>query len=252
MVSPHPALAAESLAVVTGGASGIGLAAARALASQYGMSVAIGDLSTEGRLATAVEQVQSVAKDGAKVWGGEVNVGDRSSVEAFATSVRDTFPGTPLTVLMANAGISKPPTKASEWDGWETVLSTNMYGVIHTVQTFLPSIKSHDKPALVINTGSKQGITTPPMTGPAYNASKAVVKVFTEQLAYELRADPATKRIEPKLLIPGWVFTGLSGANKPGAQKPEGAWSAEQTVDYMIENASKGVSIARGVEGCFV
>ena len=142
-------------------------------------------------------------------------------------------------MLMANAGVAGP-TKASDWQGWERVLSANMYGVINTVQTFLPLIKAHQLPSLIINTGSKQGITTPPGSGAAYNVSKAAVKVYTEQLAHEMRSEEATKCIEPKLLIPGWVFTGLSGANTPGKTKPEGAWSSEQTVDYMLERIKSG------------
>lgn len=135
---------------------------------------------------------------------------------------------------MANAGIGGP-TKASEWNGWEKVLNVNMFGVINTVQTFLPDVKLHGLPSLIINTGSKQGITTPPASGVAYNVSKAAVKVFTEQLAHELRSDPSTSNIEPKLLIPGWVFTGLSGGNTPGKEKPKGAWTAEQTVEFMLQ-----------------
>ena len=119
------------------------------------------------------------------------------------------FQDVKVTVLMANAGIAGS-TKASEWDGWEKVLATNMYGVINVNQVFLPMIKSHKQASLIINTGSKQGITTPPMTGPAYNASKAVVKVFTEQLAWELRNSEDSKQIKTALLIPGYVWSGLT------------------------------------------
>lgn len=152
---------------------------------------------------------------------------------SFPRNFKDAKP----TVLMANAGISGS-TKASEWEGWEKVLATNMYGVINVNQTFLPLIKSHKQKSLIINTGSKQGITTPPMTGPAYNASKAVVKVFTEQLAWELRNSEETKQIQTALLIPGYVWSGLTGAGS-GKPKPEGAWTAEQTVDFMLERLEK-------------
>jgi NAD(P)-dependent dehydrogenase (short-subunit alcohol dehydrogenase family) len=140
---------------------------------------------------------------------------------------------------MANAGISGP-TKASNWSGWQRVLNINLFGVINTVQTFLPMIKSHQHPSLIINTGSKQGITTPPASGPAYNVSKAGVKIFTEQLAHELREEPSTAHIEPKLLIPGYVFTNLSGMVRDGKPKPDGAWTVEQTVDYMMQQLQKG------------
>jgi NAD(P)-dependent dehydrogenase (short-subunit alcohol dehydrogenase family) len=86
-------------------------------------------------------------------------------------------------------------------------------------------------PGLIINTGSKQGITTPP-GDPAYNVSKAGVKAFTEALAHELR-NTAGCHISAHLLIPGFVFTGLTARGR--TEKPPGAWTAEQTVDFMIE-----------------
>lgn len=257
MPAPHPAIVGKNLAIITGGASGIGFAAAKALSSTWGMHVAIGDVA--GNLNSVSEGLQKHAQNGVKVWASHVDVGDKVSLEKFRDDVQQyvsvsvsghdmkeaytihtsAFPDIPLTVLMANAGVSGP-TKASDWSGWDRVFHTNLYGPIFTVQTFLGHIKAHGKPSLIINTGSKQGITTPPMTGPAYNASKAVVKVFTEQLAWELRSETATKHIEPKLLIPGFVFTGLSGANKPDAQKPQGAWTPEQTVEFMWEAIEKG------------
>lgn len=105
-------------------------------------------------------------------------------------------------------------------------------------QVFLPDLKKHGQEALVINTGSKQGITTPPGTGPAYNISKAAVKVFTESLAHELREDKSSK-VDVKLLIPGWVYTGLTGAND-GKPKADGAWTPEQTVEFMVERIKAG------------
>lgn len=80
---------------------------------------------------------------------------------------------------MANAGVGGPK-KTSEWTGWEKVLNVDMFGVINTVQTFMPDVKSHGLPSLIINTGSKKGTTTPPGSGAAYNVSKAAVKVFAE------------------------------------------------------------------------
>jgi NAD(P)-dependent dehydrogenase (short-subunit alcohol dehydrogenase family) len=89
-------------------------------------------------------------------------------------------------------------------------------------------------PALVVNTGSKQGITTPPGNY-AYNVSKAGVKVFTEGLAHELRASGGGQ-ISAHLLIPGFTFTGMTGR----AEKPEGAWTGEQVVDFMLEGVARG------------
>ena len=92
------------------------------------------------------------------------------------------------------------------------------------------------RPGLIINTGSKQGITTPP-GNPAYNVSKAGVKAFTEALQHELRNTEGC-RISAHLFIPGFVFTGLTSHGR--AEKPAAAWTPEQTVDFMLEHVSRG------------
>jgi short-subunit dehydrogenase len=108
--------------------------------------------------------------------------------------------------------------------------------VIHGTQTFAPHMIERGRPGLIINTGSKQGITTPPGE-PAYNVSKAGVKAFTEALQHELR-NTASSKISAHLLIPGFVFTGLTSRGR--AEKPAGAWTPEQTVDFMIERIDAG------------
>ncbi len=91
-------------------------------------------------------------------------------------------------------------------------------------------------PALIINTGSKQGITCPP-GDTAYNVSKAGVKVLTEALAHGLRNE-AGANITAHLLIPGHVFTALTARGR--SEKPPGAWTAEQTVDFMVAGIEAG------------
>ena len=86
------------------------------------------------------------------------------------------------------------------------------------------------------NTGSKQGITTPP-GDPAYNVSKAGVKAFTEALQHELRNTPSCK-VSAHLLIPGFVFTPLT--SKGRSQKPAGAWTPDETVDFMLSRLEVG------------
>ena len=92
------------------------------------------------------------------------------------------------------------------------------------------------RPGLIINTGSKQGITTPP-GNPAYNVSKAGVKAFTEALQHELRTTPSC-RISAHLLIPGFVFTELTRHGR--SEKPAAAWTPEQTVDFMMKSLEAG------------
>jgi NAD(P)-dependent dehydrogenase (short-subunit alcohol dehydrogenase family) len=112
----------------------------------------------------------------------------------------------------------------------------NLWGVINGTRAFLPGMLERGRPGLVISTGSKQGITTPP-GNPAYNLSKAGVKVFTEALAHDLRGREAC-RISAHLLIPGFVFTGLTRGDR--TEKPAAAWTPEQTVDFMLEGLAAG------------
>jgi short-subunit dehydrogenase len=91
-------------------------------------------------------------------------------------------------------------------------------------------------PAAIVNTGSKQGITTPP-GDTAYNVSKAGMKVFTEGLAHELRNIEGCQ-ISAHLLIPGFTHTGIN--QSAGGPKPPAAWTAEQVVDFMVAGMSAG------------
>ena len=90
-------------------------------------------------------------------------------------------------------------------------------------------------PAMIVNTGSKQGITTPP-GNLAYNVSKAALKTYTEGLAHALRNEPGAK-ISAHLLIPGFTFTGMSGGT---TTKAPGAWTGEQVVEFMLESLARG------------
>jgi short-subunit dehydrogenase len=111
-----------------------------------------------------------------------------------------------------------------------------MWGVINGVQAFAPAMIEQGTPCAIVNTGSKQGITTPPGDS-AYNLSKAGVKVVSEALAHELR-QIENCRVSAHLLIPGYTFTGITA--DISAPKPPGAWTAEQVVDFMLAAMAKG------------
>ena len=119
---------------------------------------------------------------------------------------------------------------------WEQILAVNLGGVVHGTQIFAPGMVASGKPGLIINTGSKQGITTPP-GDPAYNISKAGVKTFTEALQHELRGTPGCA-VTAHLLIPGFVFTPLTAKGR--TEKPAAAWTPEQTVDFMLDRLDAG------------
>jgi NAD(P)-dependent dehydrogenase (short-subunit alcohol dehydrogenase family) len=229
----HPALTPGSVAVVTGGAAGIGLAAAKRFAG-FGLHVAIADLGA-GRLGQAAEAIAASTGGRAQdVVTVETDVSRVDEVRRLEVAVRDRFGGTD--VLMNNAGIQPGSGMFGPAENWQRVLAVNLWGVIHGSQVFVPGMLERGRPGLVINTGSKQGITTPP-GDPAYNVAKAGVKVFTEALQHELRNRPGG-RLSAHLLIPGFVFTGLTAQGR--TEKPAAAWTPEQTVDFMIEHLEAG------------
>jgi len=230
---PHPALSPDNVAVITGGASGIGLAAAMRLA-RLGLKVCIVDIEAD-RLGEAATKLSSVAPGGAgSIMTAAVDVSRRDDVTELARAVEKRFGGTD--VLMNNAGIQPGSQMFAPIENWQRILGVNLWGVINGSQVFAPQMIARGRPGLIINTGSKQGITTPP-GDPAYNVSKAGVKAFTEALQHELR-NTAGNRIVAHLLIPGFVFTGLTAHGR--TEKPAAAWTPEQTVDFMIERLEAG------------
>jgi NAD(P)-dependent dehydrogenase (short-subunit alcohol dehydrogenase family) len=228
----HSALQPGAVAVVTGGASGIGLAAAVRFA-QLGLHVCIADLGAD-RLAHAASEVGKTAAAGVEVMSLETDVGNLEQVRRLEATVRESFGGTD--VLMNNAGVQPGSGMFGPAANWEKVLGVNLWGVIHGSQVFVPAMIERKRPGLVINTGSKQGITTPP-GDPAYNVAKAGVKAFTEALQHELRNTPGAL-LSAHLLIPGFVFTELTARGR--VDKPAGAWTSTQTVDFMFERLEAG------------
>ncbi|WP_213740661.1 SDR family NAD(P)-dependent oxidoreductase [Bradyrhizobium sp. dw_411] len=229
----HPAMSASNVAVVTGGASGLGLAAAMRFA-RLGMKVCIADLGAD-RIADAAAKLSAAAPGGsADIMATSVDVSQADAVSKFEIAVHERFGGTDL--LMNNAGIQPGSTMFGPGDNWQRILGVNLWGVIHGSQIFAPRMIERARPGLIINTGSKQGITTPP-GDPAYNVSKAGVKAFTEALQHELR-NTAGGHISAHLLIPGFVFTGLTAKGR--TEKPAAAWTPEQTIDFMIERLDAG------------
>ena len=229
----HPAFAPNNVAVITGAASGIGLAASRHFAS-LGLRVVLADLAGE-RLDKAVAEVAAVTPAGAQhVVAIPTDVSRLEDLEALERETRRRFGE--VHVLMNNAGIQPGSAMLGALADWEATIGVNLWGVINGARTFAPGMVAHGKAAVIINTGSKQGITTPP-GDPAYNVSKAGVKVFTEALEHELR-NTAGSQVHAHLLIPGFVYTSLTAHGR--TEKPAGAWTAEQTVDFMMESLACG------------
>ena len=227
----HPALAPNNVAVITGGASGIGLAAAMRFA-RLGLRVCIADVGAD-KLSQAATELAAAAPEGG-VMTAVTDVSNLDEVVRLEAAVRERFGGTDI--LMNNAGIQPGSSMFGPAVNWQRILGVNLWGVINGSQVFAPGMIAGGRPGLIINTGSKQGITTPP-GDPAYNVSKAGVKAFTEALQHELR-NAAGSRLSAHLLIPGFVFTGLTARGR--SEKPAGAWTPEQTIDFMIERIGAG------------
>ena len=225
----YAAIAAGHVAVITGGASGIGLATALHLAG-LGLRVVIADLGAD-RLEAARGRI--AAAGAADVWAVELDVADAAGFAALDAEVARRWGG--ADVVMLNAGIGPASDITGPAEVWQRIMAVNLWGVINGAQAFVPGMLERGREGLIICTGSKQGITTPP-GNPAYNVSKAGVKVFTEALEHDLRGREGA-RISAHLLIPGFVFTGLSVGF---TEKPAAAWTAEQTVDFMFAALERG------------
>lgn len=224
-----PPIAEGGAAVITGGASGIGFAAAKRFAG-LGLPVVIADLPGDGLKAAeaelaAIGQALAVPTD----------VADPAALERLRDLVLDRFGH--VSILMNNAGAAIPAGKPwTDLAGWRRTLDTNFWGVVHGVQAFVPGMLEAGRPAYVINTGSKQGITLPPGNAP-YNVSKAALKAFTESLQHDLR-NTSDGVLSAHLLVPGFTFTGIIA--KRLKDKPPGAWSPEQVVEFMLAALQQG------------
>jgi len=229
----HPAIQSGRAAVITGGASGIGLAAAKRFAS-LGMNVAIADLD-EAALSAAADAISEAASGGsAEVITVRCDVSQMDQVRGLREEAYDAFGE--VAVLMNNAGTGPGGGPFDHYERWQKVIGANLWGVINGVHAFTQKMIDQGTDAMIINTGSKQGITCPP-GDTAYNVSKAGVKVITEGLQHALRNIDGRK-VSAHLLVPGWTHTGLTAAQ--GAEKPAGAWWPDQVVDLMLEATGKG------------
>ncbi|WP_152047747.1 SDR family NAD(P)-dependent oxidoreductase [Aureimonas psammosilenae] len=223
----HPLIAPGCVAFVTGGAAGIGLALARRFI-EADMRVAIADKNE-----AALEEAVDILGAGDRVKSFALDVAHRGELELAADRLFGAWEG--LHVLVNNAGI-QPGSTVLDDANWDHVLAVNLGGIVNGTQVFVPRMLAAGEEGVVINTGSKQGITTPP-GDPAYNVAKAGVKAFTEALEHDLRNREGA-RISAHLLIPGFVYTGLTKGGR--TEKPAAAWTPEETADFALQSLGRG------------
>ncbi|GLS28817.1 Short-chain dehydrogenase [Mesorhizobium albiziae] len=231
-----PALAPGHVAVITGAASGIGLAVARQLAALH-MKVVLADRD-KAQLDLAAGEVAAIALANSGEDGDAMavvcDVSEPEDLARLAEAAYARFGE--VSFLMNNAGVGNNPGKPWEdRDAWRKLIDTNFWGAVHGVEAFAPRMLAQGSAGIIVNTGSKQGITTPP-GNLAYNVSKAALKTYTEGLAHELRNTPDAN-IAVHLLIPGFTFTGLTTG---ATEKPASAWTGDQVAEFMLESMARG------------
>lgn len=193
------------VAVVTGGASGIGKGIATQLVAE-GMRVIIADIERDALDKTAGEIGAT---------GVPADVSDAASVEALARTAQELY-GT-VHVVCNNAGIGPMAAiKDLTMDDWHWILGVNLYGVIHGVHVFLPILRANPDGGHIVNTASMAGLVAPPRIG-SYAVAKYGVVALTEVLAAELAAE--NSKVGASVLCPGTVRTniGTSSRNRPAA-----------------------------------
>ncbi|KAI0292674.1 NAD-P-binding protein [Multifurca ochricompacta] len=234
----HPVIHQGRVAVITGAASGIGRAAARELA-KLGLKVAIADIDAQA-LALLAEELSSTYGE-TNVLAVPTDVSELDEVLRLRDRVYEAWGE--VAVLLNNAAIGVKSNSFGSLDKWKKLMNVNLFGVLNVQHTFVPTMLYQENQSVIINTGSKQGITNPPHSGnPAYNASKAAIKSLTESLSHELRELPHVN-VTAHLFIPGWTWTGLTAGEADQDnidEKPAGAWTALETVQYMLDRVRSG------------
>jgi NAD(P)-dependent dehydrogenase (short-subunit alcohol dehydrogenase family) len=192
--------AGSGLAVITGGASGIGLAFAHAYASR-GAHVLIGDID-EAAMDRAGKELRQT---GATVMASVVDLQDPHSITAFGAAAQEH--GT-MTAVCLNAGVTATGTML--WDTpastFDFLLGVNLRGLFHSVKTFVPALIAQGTPADIVITASMAGMVASPYSG-AYAASKSGAIALAKSLRAELQTLAPALRVA--LLNPGMVKTNL-------------------------------------------
>ncbi len=213
----------KTVAVITGAAQGIGRAACLHAAAQ-GASVCAIDLPGD-RFDETIKALIAISPGGEDaVLSVPLDISDPDQVSNMRQTLIDRFGK--VTFLLNNAVTRIGHGHDADISEWRQAMDTNFWGCVYLVQAFLPDMKTMEGSGVIVNVGSKQGITNPP-GHPIYNITKSALKTYTEALQHELRSHPENQ-ISAHLLIPGWTSEIEENVKK-------GAWRPDQVIDHMCK-----------------
>ena len=230
------------VAVITGGASGIGRALAERFAAE-GMKIVIADIDEVAMRAVEVQ----LAEGGTEVLTQVCDTSLEAEVQALADAAMSRFGG--AHVLCNNAGvIGKGDAWRSPIAVWDWVIGINLYGVIHGVRAFLPIMEDQGE-GHIVNTASMAGLVALPGAAP-YNVTKTGVVALSEGLYLELKATGSPVRVSA--LCPGFVRTNLAKGQKwterlgsePGAAQTPMAQMMDAVLAQGVEEGIEATDVA--------
>ncbi len=233
----------DKVAVITGGSSGVGRSLAFAL-GRLGAKIAVGDVDK-----AAMAQLQSdLAAENIEALVEFCDVTSPDSLTALADNTLETFGG--IHLVFANAGISAGESGAM-WEysqkDWQWCLNVNLWGVINSINVFMPRLVAANEEAHFVVTGSGNGALLVYPDQPIYTASKAAVHAITENLHYQVTAAQSPVKVSALFPGPHVVDTGLfnSGRVRPQdlQKEVEGNASGISSVDDM-----KKMAVEWGIE----
>ena len=238
----------DKVAVITGGASGIGRAMADRFAAA-GMKIVLADVE-KNALARAEEEMRAT---GATVRSVPTDVSQPEQVEALARATLDAFGA--VHVLCNNAGVAAAgPSWEHSLKDWQWVLGVNLWGVIYGVRSFVPLMLRQDTECHVVNTASMAGLVAAPFMS-IYNVAKYGVVALSESLHHELALQQS--KVKVSVLCPAWVKTNIMDSERNRPQKlsnldtpppPPEAEVMQQTARQFLE---QGLAPSRVAELVF-
>lgn len=229
---------AGKVAVVTGGAAGIGLAMARRFAAE-GMRIVLADIERP-----VLEHAgEELARSGADVLTVPTDVSLADDVTALAATTLEHYGDVHLVCNNAGVGSRGLPIAELPLDDFAWVIGVNLFGVIHGIHEFLPHLRANGV-GHIVNTASISGLYHLPRMGP-YNASKAAVIALSETLRFELDAEGSGVGVS--VLCPSWVRTNITTSDRNRPERFAYTLETEQmahAADYKAKRREQLATIA--------